>query len=361
MTHPASGHLQRKARPRAKKAGLPPGTLVHVGEQRVERVRIGRIRYDEQHYEEAELSVTDQLAPTAGDPQVTWLNVSGIHQIDVIDTIGKAFGVHPLALEDIVHAGQRPKLDDYDQQLFIVLNAIQSVDDQCIEAEQVSLLVGPNYVISFQERDGALFDPVRERIKAGKGRSRKMGADYLAYALIDTVVDHYFIVLERFSEITERLEETLIQHPDPNAVGALHGLKRQMIQLRKSIWPLREVVSGLQRGESPLITDATRLYLRDVYDHTVRVIDTIETLRDLLSGMMDVYLSSLSYRLNEVMKVLTIIATIFIPLTFLTSIYGMNFVDMPELKWRWGYPVLWLIMATAGGGMLYYFRRKRWL
>jgi magnesium transporter len=361
MTQPASSPTQKRARTRAKPAGLPPGSMVHVGEQKIERVRISRIRYDEQGYEEDEPSATEPLAPAAGDRRIVWINVAGLHQIDVIDAIGKAFGVHPLALEDIVHAGQRPKLDDYERQLFVVLNALQAVDDQHINVEQVSLLVGPNYVVSFQERDGALFDPVRDRIKAGKGRCRKLGADYLAYALLDTVVDHYFVVLERFSEMTERLEETLIRRPDPNALGTLHGLKRQMILLRKSIWPLREVVSGLQRGESPLITDATRLYLRDVYDHTVRVIDTVETLRDLLSGMLDIYLSSLSYRLNEVMKVLTIIATIFIPLTFLTSIYGMNFMNMPELKWPWGYPALWLLMLSIGGGMLYYFRKKRWL
>jgi magnesium transporter len=361
MTEPASPRPAKRARARAKQAGLPPGTMIHVGEQKVAQVRIRRIRYDEQHYEDLALAIGQPLAPPPDERQVTWISVVGLHQVEVIEAIGNAFGVHPLALEDIVHSGQRPKLDDYEQQLFIVLNTLDAVDDQRIEAEQVSLLVGPNYVVSFQERDSALFDPVRERIKAGKGRSRKLGADYLAYALIDTVVDHYFVVLERFSEITERLEETLIQRPDPDVLGLLHGLKRQMILLRKSIWPLREVVSGLQRGESPLITDATRLYLRDVYDHTVRVIDTIETLRDLLSGMLDIYLSSLSCRLNEVMKVLTIIATIFIPLTFLTSIYGMNFADMPELKWRWGYPALWLVMAAIGGGMLLYFRKKRWL
>lgn len=348
-------------RSRTKKAGLPPGTMVHVGERQVDQVRIRRIRYDEQLYEDLDLAVGQPLAPPLDERQVTWISVIGLHQVDVIEAIGKAFDVHPLALEDIVHAGQRPKLDDYERQLFIVLNALESVDDQHIAAEQVSLLVGPNYVVSFQEHDSALFDPVRERVKAGKGRCRKLGADYLAYALLDTVVDHYFVVLERFSEVTERLEETLIQHPDPNVPGTLHGLKRQMILLRKSVWPLREVVSGLQRIESPLITDATQLYLRDVYDHTVRVIDTIETLRDLLSGMLDIYLSSLSYRLNEVMKVLTVIATIFIPLTFLTSIYGMNFADMPELKWRWGYPAVWLLIIAIGGGMVYYFRKKRWL
>jgi magnesium transporter len=351
----------RTSRTRSKKAGLPPGTMVHVGERRVEQVRIRRIRYDEQHYEDLDLAAGQQLAPPPDEPQITWISVVGLHQVEVIEAIGKEFGIHPLALEDIVHAGQRPKLDDYERQLFIVLNALEAVNDQHIAVEQVSLLVGPNYVVSFQEHDSALFDPVRERVKAGKGRCRKLGADYLAYALLDTVVDHYFVVLERFSEVTERLEETLIQHPDPNALGTLHALKRQMILLRKSIWPLREVVSGLQRVESPLITDATQLYLRDVYDHTVRVIDTIETLRDLLSGMLDIYLSGLSYRLNDVMKMLTVIATIFIPLTFLTSIYGMNFADMPELKWRWGYPAVWLLMVTVGGGMVYYFRKKRWL
>jgi magnesium transporter len=231
-----------------------------------------------------------------------------------------------------------------------------------IEAEQVSLILGQNFLFSFQEgKKGDLFDPIRERIRNGKGRIRKMGADYLAYALIDAVVDHYFIILEKLGERIEVLEEALVAQPTTRTLHEIHNLKREMIFLRKAIWPLREVINSLARGESSLIQESTRVYLRDVYDHTIQVIDTIETFRDMVSGMLDIYLSSVSNRLNSVMKVLTIIATVFMPLTFLAGVYGMNFKHMPELEWRWGYPVIWAVMIAIGVFMLIYFRKKKWL
>ena len=227
--------------------------------------------------------------------------------------------------------------------------------------EQISLILGPNFVISFQEKEGTVFNPVRERIRNGKGRIRKMGPDYLAYALLDVIVDNYFVIMEKLGEKIEFLEEELVTQPGPETLQTIHHLKREMIFFRKAVWPLREVIGSLERGESPLIKGTSRVYLRDVYDHTIQVIDTIETFRDMVSGMLDIYLSSISNRLNAVMKVLTIIATIFMPLTFLAGIYGMNFKYMPELEWRWGYLMFWLIMIGIGAFMLIYFKKKRWL
>ena len=231
-----------------------------------------------------------------------------------------------------------------------------------IEAEQISLILGQNFVLSFQEgKEGDVFGPLRERLRGGKGRIRKMRTDYLAYSLIDAIVDHYFIILERLGERVEFLEEELVTEPTTKTLKEIHNLKREMIFLRKAVWPLREVISGLERGESSLIQQNTQIYFRDVYDHTIQVIDNIETFRDTVSGMLDIYLSSVSNRLNTVMKVLTIIATIFMPLTFLAGIYGMNFKYMPELEWRWGYPFVWMVMIAIGIVMLIYFRKKKWL
>jgi len=293
---------------------------------------------------------------------VTWINVDGIHQVEILERLGEYFGLHPLVVEDILNTDQRPKVEDFGDYIFIVLKMFY-YDDSADEivTEQISLTLGPTLVISFQEREGDVFNPIRERIRSEKGRIRKMGADYLAYVLVDSIVDSYFIILEKLGEKIEDLEEELVTDPRPETLQTIHNLKREMIFLRKSVWPLREVVSGLERGESPLIQESTGIYLRDVYDHTIQVIDTVETIRDMLSGMLDIYLSSVSNRMNEVMKVLTIIATIFIPLTLIAGIYGMNFRYMPELEWPWAYPMLWLIMLAIGVLMLIYFRRKRWL
>jgi magnesium transporter len=230
-----------------------------------------------------------------------------------------------------------------------------------VVVEHVSLILGPSFVISFQERPGDVFGPTRERIRGGKGRVRKMGADYLAYCLADAIVDGYFAVLENLGDRIEDVESILVSNPSNDTLRAVHHLKRENLLLRKSVWPLREVINGLDRSESELITDPTHVYMRSVYDHSIQVIDTMETFRDMLAGMLDTYLSSLSNRMNEVMKVLTIIATIFIPLTFVAGIYGMNFQSMPELAWPWGYPAALAVMAIVAAGMVYYFRRKKWL
>lgn len=312
--------------------------------------------------EEKEAKEVEECFPFKDKPTVTWINIDGIQRIDVIEKIGKHFNLHPLALEDIVNTGQRPKMEDFVDYIFVVLKMLHYDEkEKETKAEQLSLVLGPNWVISFQENEGDVFDPIRERIRADKGRIRKMGADYLVYALIDAVVDNYFIILEKIGEKIEEIEDELVANPAPETLQAIHNLKRQMIFLRKSVWPLREVISRLERWESQLINKSTDIYLRDVYDHTIQVIDAIETFRDMLSGMLDIYLSSVSNRMNEVMKVLTIIATIFIPLTLVAGLYGMNFRYMPELEWPWGYPLVLFVMFVIGVLMLIYFRKKKWL
>jgi magnesium transporter len=348
---------------RSQKAGLPPGTLIHIGEKKREVPKITILDYDETQFQEREAKSVEECFPLKEKPTVTWINVEGLHQVEVLERLGSCYGLHPLVLEDILNTDQRPKMEDYGEYIYIVLKML-NYDDKIsqIEAEQISLILGQNFVLSFQEgKEGDVFNSLRERIRGGKGRIRKTGADYLAYSLIDSVVDHYFIILERLGERMEFLEEELVTEPTTKTLQEIYNLKREMIFLRKAVWPLREVISGLERGESSLIQQNTQIYFRDVYDHTIQVIDTIETFRDMVSGMLDIYLSSVSNRLNAVMKVLTIIATIFMPLTFIAGIYGMNFKYMPELEWRWSYPLVWIIMMAIGILMLIYFRKKKWL
>ena len=347
---------------RSKKAGLAPGTLVHIGEKKTEVPKITIMNYDEIHFQEKETKTVEECFIFKETPTVTWINIDGLHQVEILEKLGECYGFHPLVLEDILNTDQRPKMEDYGEYLYIVLRMLdQSNQNREILTEQISLILGPSFVISFQEREGDVFDPIRERIRNNKGRIRKMGADYLTYALLDSIVDNYFIVMEKLGEKIEFLEEELVKRPIPETLQTIHRLKREMIFFRKAVWPLREVIGSLERGELPLIKETTRIYLRDVYDHTIQVIDTIETFRDMVSGMLDIYLSSVSNRLNAVMKVLTIIATIFMPLTFIAGIYGMNFKYMPELEWRWGYPVIWFILVFIGGSMLIYFKRRKWL
>ncbi|UCB56459.1 MAG: magnesium/cobalt transporter CorA [Candidatus Omnitrophota bacterium] len=346
----------------SKTIGLAPGTLMHVGEKRTERVKITVIDYDEKQVQEKEIKAPEECFSFRDTSTVTWINIDGIHNIEIIEKIGKHFGFHPLMLEDIVNTGQRPKLEDFESYIFIVLKMLY-FDEKAgeINAEQVSLVLGSNFVISFQEKEGDVFDHVRERIRNAKSRIRGAGADYLVYSLMDAVVDNYFLILEKSGEKIGDMEERIIANPIPKTLQIIHRLKGDIIFLRKSVWPLREVVSVLERSESKLIKKPTRIFLRDVYDHTVQVIDTIETYRDVVSGMLDIYLSSVSNRMNEVMKVLTVIATIFIPLTFIVGIYGMNFRYMPELQWRFGYPAVWFIIGAIAIYMIAYFRKKKWM
>jgi magnesium transporter len=350
------------SRKRSGKAGLSPGTLVHIGETRSGPVRLRLVEYDSAGCEERELASVAECLPPSDDRKVYWLDVGGIHEVQVIERLGQAFHLHPLMLEDIVNTDQRPKADVYDDCLFLVLKTLQvAAEGEAIEVEQVSLVLGPQFVLSFEENGGPAFAAVRARLKNQKGRLRSAGADYLAYALLDAIVDHYFGVLEVLGERIQVLEQELITDPGPQTLRSIHGLKRELLFLRRAVWPVREMVSVLERGETDLIRDTTKLYLRDVYDHAVQVMDTLETFREMTTGMLDLYLSSVSHRMNSVMKVLTIIATIFMPLTFIVGIYGMNFDYMPELNWRWGYPAVLFFMLFVGGSMLWIFRRKHWL
>jgi magnesium transporter len=288
--------------------------------------------------------------------------VEGLHEVELIEQLGECQGFSPLMLEDIVNTDQRPKLETFDDYLYIVIKMLNEQEDDEITMEQVSLVLGKNFLLSFQEGlEGDAFGPIRDRIRSGKGRIRSMGADYLAYALIDAVVDGYFSVLERVGERIEELEEEVVASPTPETMRKIHHMKREMIVLRKALWPLREMIASLQRRESPLISETVTIYLRDVHDHVIQAIDAVEAYRDILSGLLDIYLSSISNRLNEVMKFLTIIGTIFLPLTFIAGVYGMNFHNLPELRWEWGYYYSLALMLVIALAMLVYFKRRRWL
>jgi magnesium transporter len=346
----------------SKMAGLAPGTLIHIGEQKIERSRIRVLDYDETQVDEREIRTVEEAFPFKGKPTVTWISIDGIHDKEIIEKIGCHFDIHPLLLEDIMNTNQRPKVEDFGDYIFIVLKTLSHEEGgDRVSAEQVSLVVSRDVVISFQERENAIFEPLRERIRNGKGRVRKMGTDYLAYSIIDAIVDEYFVIIENIGEDIERFEDKLVLEFGPRTLKGIQSLRTEMLALRRAIWPMREVVLGLERLESALIQESTGIFFRDVYEHTVQIMDTVETYRDMLSGMLDIYLSSISNRLNEVMKVLTIIATIFIPLTFIAGVYGMNFEFMPELKWRYGYAFAWFIMLAVVGVMLYYFRKKKWI
>jgi len=347
---------------RSRKTGLPPGTMVHIGEKKGDAVKISVIDYSEADFKELDTHEVEACFPFRESPTVTWINVDGISRVDVLERLGACYNLHPLVMEDIVNANQRPKKEDYGDYLYIVLRMlVYNEQKKEIVSEQVSIVLGRSFVISFQEGlEGDAFNPVRERLRNSKGIIRTMGADYLAYSLLDAIVDNYFNILETVGEKIENLEDELVGNPTKKTLAELHNLKSEVIFLRKSIWPLRDVIGSLERRESPLITDAVILYLRDLYDHAVQIIDTIETFRDMLSSMLDIYLSSISNRTNEVMKVLTVIATIFMPLTFLAGVYGMNFRHMPELEWRWAYPAVWLVMIFTGGSMYLYFKRRKW-
>ena len=347
---------------RSGKLGQPPGSLVPVGDQHVRPAKVTVIDYDAANLTERTLDDIAECWRYKDSPTVSWINLDSVSDAKTIHDVGEHFGLHPLVVEDILNTDQRPRLEDFGQYIYIILKMLRlDPKDKSLLVEQVSLILGPGFVISFQELEGDVFELIRERIRSGKGRIRQMGADYLAYSLIDAIVDGYFVILERASEQTETLEEELLRDSSPKTLHAIHKLKRESLFLRKAVWPLREVIGTFQRSESALVSDKINLYLRDVFDHTIQVIDTTETLRDMLAGMIEIYLSSISNRMNEVMKVLTIIATIFIPLTFIAGVYGMNFQYMPELHWLWGYPFALAVMLIVALGMLTYFRRKKWL
>jgi magnesium transporter len=347
---------------RSRKTGLPPGSLVHIGLERAEKTRITVLDYDETHVEEREIQSVDELAPYIGKPSVTWIDVVGIHEPKVIEQIGCQFKIHPLLMEDIMNTTQRPKIDDLGKYICLILKLI-TLDEKTMELqiEQLSLLFSDDFVLSFRETESGIFNTLRDRIRNNLGRIRKMGTDYLTYTLMDAVVDHYFVVMEKMGEKIDSLENEVVANPKRETLRGVQQLRDEILLVRRSVWPLREVVSLLEKADSPLIDKSTSFFFRDVYEHTIQVMDTVDTYRDILSGMFDIYLSSISNRLNEVMKVLTIIATLFMPLTFLAGVYGMNFEHMPELKWQYGYFMLWGVMIVIALTMLVYFRKKKWI
>ncbi len=348
---------------RAHKQGLPPGSLVYVGDHREKvKARISVIEYDADHFSERDVEKVEDLFPLKPAPTVTWINVDGVHQLGVLEAFQQQFNLSQLLMEDVLNTDHRPKTETTDTHVYVILKMFDfNHDSHAIHCEQVSLVLGERLIITFQEEVGNELDPVRERLRKGGSRLRKAEAGYLMYAILDVIVDGYFNVLEKIGSALEDIEESILTRLPANTLKHVHHLKREMIFLRKSIWPVREVLSNLQHDESPLIPEAAQPYLRDVYDHIIQIMDTLETYRDLLSGVQDLYHSILGNRMNEIMKVLTIISTLFIPLTFIVGVYGMNFEFMPELHSHWGYPVVWLVMILITVFLLFYFRRKHWI
>lgn len=339
-----------------------PGTVRYLGRQRDHTIKIHLLDYNEGQVTERELGSISEALPFKDNFSVTWLNITGVHDTKAIEEIGAHFNVHPLVLEDIANTTQRPKLEEYDDYLFIVLKMVYTQPKtKNVAIEQVSLLVGKSYVISFQETDDDVFEDVRKRIREGKGKIRKCGTDYLAYTITDAITDNYFSVLEDMGGYLEDMEAQLLLSPDQPVLNAIYALKQELVYVRKSIWPIREVIAGLQRSESDLISDDIAPYFRDVYDHTVQIIETVESFRDMTAGMLDLYVSTVSNKMNEIMKVLTIFASIFIPLTFIVGVYGMNFHNMPELSLPWGYPAVWGLMITIAVILLIFFKKKGWM
>lgn len=346
----------------ASKVGLAPGTAVFIGERRRESCRIDLLDFDPIQVMEARDVAVADCADLATTETVSWIQVNGVHDIAVIEALASSFALHPMTVEDIVNTSQRPKCEFFPHYCFVALKMLEcSAGSPSLRAEHVSVIFGANFVISFLEDEGDVFDSVRERIRQSLGRVRNMHADYLAFCLIDAVVDHYFLAIEQIGDAIEIFDARILTDPRPSDIQEIHFFKTQVLKLRKAAWPLRESLALLARGESPLQRPETSVFWRDLHDHSFQVIDSVETGRDVLASLHDSYLSSLSYRMNEVMKVLTIISTIFIPLTFIVGVYGMNFKNMPELDWQPGYFVVWAVMITLGLSLFGYFRRRRWI
>ncbi|EKD73533.1 MAG: magnesium Mg(2+)/cobalt Co(2+) transport protein [uncultured bacterium] len=355
----------REIRKRAKKIGQSPGTPFYTGNKKDVEPRVRVITYTESFFHEAIGKNLDECLAALEQPKpgITWITVEGLSNLPFIEQIAKRYQLHPLTVEDILHVEQRSKLEEFDGYFFTTLKLLSPLTgNRMFSIGEISIVFGKNFVISFLEHESKIFNSIEEKLRnSPTQRLRQHGSDYLVYRLIDTIVDQYFVVLEAIGERIGKIEDRIISSATPRVSRTLYRLRRQMLLLRKMIWPMREVISHLMQAEEKIITPFTRVYLRDVYDHTVQAIDTIETFRDMLSSMLDMYLSSLTNRMNEVMKTLTIIATIFIPITFVASFYGMNFQYMPELHWHAGYPLVISIMVAVVVAMLFYFRKKKWL
>jgi magnesium transporter len=349
-----------RPRPYLRTAGLPPGSLVHTGEVKSDRSSIMLTTFSPDVYSRTEIGVDALPGPDSDDSTVQWLDVSGLHDIDMLEAVGNRFGLHRLVMEDILNTGQRPKLEDYGSYIYTVVKVLSyDVEAGEFSTEQESLVLGHGFVLTFGEQRTDIFKPIVDRLANDVGRMRKMGEDYLLYCLLDIIADDYFVVLEDIGEKIEYAEDQLVTKPTNDTLKDIYGLKRSMLYLHKAVWPFREVVGALERGETKLVQDSTNVFLRDLYDHVIQVMDMSDTMRDILSSMLDIYLSSASNRMNEIMKVLTIISTVFIPLTFIVGVYGMN-LHMPEINYPWMYPAVWSVMIAIAVVMLYYFKRKKW-
>jgi magnesium transporter len=348
---------------RTSKLGKPAGSLIHIGDQKIDDVHITAFHYNGSKIEEKVLhSLNECMAyRDSTDNGVVWIDIDGLHRVDILESVGECFGVHPLTLEDILNTDQRPKVEEYDNYLYIAVKMLDFMPDGHIGVEQISIILMENFVLSFQENVGDIFDSIRDDLRKSRGRLRREGADFLAYTLLDSIVDKYFVLMEQLGDQVDDIESKLIDGPVSKFGHDINNLKREMLMLRRSIWPMREVMNILVRSDSRFIGRTTVVFLQDVYDHIIHVIETLEIFREMLSGTLDIYLTSMSNRMNEIMKVLTVISTIFIPLTFIVGIYGMNFHFMPELSWRWGYPLVWVVMISVVVGMFMFFRRKGWL
>ena len=346
----------------SEKYGMSPGSLVHVGNVLEAESRMSIIDYSNENLDEQSIKSVNEILPYIDKETVTWLNVEGLNDVEHIESIGSILNIHPLVLEDILNTHQRPKFEEYDHYLYIVLKKLTLGNEKfSVSYEQISILVLDNFVVTFTEKSGDLFEPLKQRLMNSKGRLRNMGSDYLTYAILDTIVDRIFVLLDVLDETIESIEEELLTNLTSATLAIIQQLKRDLIYIRKSISPLRELLAAILRSDSPIIEERTNIYFRDVYDHALRITESTESYRDMLSGLLDIYMSSVSNKMNEVMKVLTVFAAIFIPLTFIAGIYGMNFEYMPELKWKWAYPALWIAFITIAVILLIYFKKKRWL
>lgn len=351
------------------KRGMPPGSLIFTGEQKMPAMKITSIDYDDKSYYEREIKNVEELKESKTNGRVTWINICGLHDSDKLAQIGEIFEIHPLILEDILNVHHLPKLEDYDNYLFLIAKMIDyKKDENELNIEQLSFILSKNNcLLTFQEVEGDVFNIIRERIRSDKGRIRKLGADYLMYRLLDAIVDNYFLVLQDMDNVMEAIEDDLIYNPDRSTIETIHSMRKQVIKLRRAVTPLRDIVFSIERERYPFIAKSTYIFLRDLYDHIKQNIETLENYREILNGLLEIYLSSSGQKLNEVVKLLTIISTIFIPLTFLAGIYGMNFNtaagswNMPELNWQFGYPLVLVVMLVIAAGMIFLFKKKDWL
>lgn len=346
----------------SKKSGLAPGTLIHVGEDHGHQHSITVINYNQHSLEKLTINSIEELLPYKASDSITWVIIDGLNEVSLIDAIGQHFDIHTLVLEDILNTHQRTKFEEYPDYLYFVIKAISlSKGSLNVEYEQISILVLKNFVFTFMEKPDELFNPILNRLNNSDSHIRSEGSDYLAYMIMDTVVDEYFTLQDAFDELIESIEDDLLANPSVAILTTIQKIRRELIFLRKTVSPLRELLAAIRRSESPLFDERTKRYFADIYDHSIRIIEAVESYRELISGMLDIYLSSASNKMNETMKFLTVFASIFIPLTFIAGVYGMNFEYMPELKWKWSYPTLWAVFISIAISLLFYFKKKKWL